>query len=294
MDRIWSLTSDFKFDFTLANFDIITTTDYLSSIDKTVKIIYDEMTTLNLNKVGLCLSGVDSELIAHYLAINGITTEYFFLDIDGTNSADLILCQNIAKKYNNKLNVISITIEQLLEEIIYTNFDITNVCWPTYVTIPTLIKNIPNDYYIITGEGDLEKDSDDRYSKIYHDKITVHSPDNFYIPVHLTEVAYKRAMTYYQKQGESNFYSRCFDSWYHILKDTRLITNGQYLYDPKRNIINDIAAKQRLLSPNKTLNYTEPSLKRNIITRLIQYGNKISGWHPYIGDIIILPKNMIV
>lgn len=294
MDRIWSLSSDFNFDFKLSNFDRITTTDYLDSIDKTVKIISDEMSALNLNKVGLCLSGVDSELIAHYLSINDVITEYFFLDIDGTNSDDLILCQNIAKKYNNKLNVISITIDQLLEEIIYTNFDITNVCWPTYVTIPTLIQHIPKEYYIITGEGDLEKDSEDRYSKIYQNKIKVHNPDNFYIPVHLTEVAYTRAMIHYEKHGESNFYSRCFDSWYHILKDNRLITNDRYLYDPKLNIVNAFAREKSLLSPIKTLNYTDPVLKKNIISRLLQYGNKFPGWNPYIGDIITIPRNMII
>jgi len=131
MDRVWSLSSDFNFDFKLSNFDRITTTDYLDSIDKTVKIIFDEMSSLNLNKVGLCLARVDSELIAHYLFINDVITEYVFLDIDGTNRDDLILCQNIAKKYNKKLNVISITKDQLLEQIIDAKFNLHNLFLPT-------------------------------------------------------------------------------------------------------------------------------------------------------------------
>jgi hypothetical protein len=290
MNRIWSLTEDFKFSYNLTEFDTVDTNNYLEAIEKTVKLVRDDFTKLNLHKVGLCLSGSDSELIAHYLHKNDIPTEYFFLDIGGINNADLELCKKISNKYNTKLNIISITINDLLSTLMYENFHITHVCWPTYVTLPSLIKQIPSDFYIITGEGDIEKGWD-RYLIIYDNKIKNPDSTYFYIPVHLTEISYRLAMDHYGKKGESNFYSRCFDTWYHILRDPRLITDGKCMFNPKTNIISDIRKQLNLLSPEKTMNYEGQEVRFKLRERIIGYGKNFSGWDPFIGDVIIIPKS---
>jgi hypothetical protein len=293
MNRAWSLTEDFKFSYNLTEFDIVDTNNYVEAIEKTVELVRDDFIKLNLHKVALFLSGSDSELIAYFLYKHSIPTEYFFLDICGINSAELDLCKKIAVKYNTKLNVISITEYELLNTIIYENFHITHVCWPTYVTLPYLIKQIPNDFYIITGEGDIEKGWP-RYLTIYEQKIKTYDNNYFYIPVHLTEISYRLSMDYYGKSGESNFYSRCFDIWYHILKDPRLITYDKCMFDPKTNIISEIRTQLNLLSPEKTMNYkTGYEVRMKIREKLIDYGKTFSGWDPIIGDVIQISKSMI-
>lgn len=292
MKREWSLSEDFKFTFNLAEFDVVDTPDYLSAVDKTVKVVRDDFTKLNLEKVALCLSGSDSELIAHYLHKNDIPTEYFFLDIGGINPTELELCKKISAKYNTKLNVISITLPELLDTLIYENFHITHVCWPTYVTLPSLIKQIPNDFYIITGEGDIEKGWP-RYMRIYNEKIKNPDNDHFYIPAHLTEISYRLSMDYFNKHGESNFYSRCFDTWYHILRDPRLITDGKCMFDPKTNIMSSLITELNLLSPLKTMNYDGQDVRLEIREKIIAYGKQFPGWNPFIGDIVKISKTML-
>jgi hypothetical protein len=231
-------------------------------------------------------------LIAHYLHKNDIPTEYFFLDIGGINPTELELCKKISAKYNTKLNVISITLAELLDTLIYENFHITHVCWPTYVTLPSLIKQIPNDFYIITGEGDIEKGWP-RYMRIYDEKIKNPDNDHFYIPAHLTEISYRLSIDHFNKQGESNFYSRCFDTWYHILRDTRLITDGKCMFDPKTNIMSSLITELNLVSPLKTMNYDGQDVRLEIREKIIEYGKQFLGWNPFIGDIVKISKTML-
>jgi hypothetical protein len=293
MLRKYELTDDFKFSYSVEEFDEITTTNYLEAIDKTTKVVFDDCKKANLNKIGLCLSGSDSEFIAHFLHKNDIPTEYFFMDIGGINSEELKLCEQISKKYNTKLNVVSVNTKELLDNLIYENFDITHVCWPTYSTLPTLIKNIPKDFYIVLGEGDLEKGWP-RYKELYYRKIEVRDNDFFHIPIMLTEISYLLSLSFFGKRGEGNFYSRCYDTWYHILNDKRLIVDDTCLLDPKTNIISEYKKQINLLSPMKTMNYDD-HMKRiligdKIINNLIRYGKKIENWSPIIGDILKIKK----
>jgi hypothetical protein len=296
MKRTYNLTADFDFRYELSDFDVINTTDFFHAVDETSKIVYNDAINQNINKMGLCLSGSDSELIAHYLNKNSIPVEYFFLLIKGVNDNDLKLCEKISKKYSTPLNVIEISLKELLEIKIFENFEITMTCWPTYVTIPSLIKEIPNDYYIILGEGDLEKTSDQKYKVLFENKIQSYDDRNFYIPVNITEVAYRKSLDSFNKTGESNFFSKNFNLWYHILKNPELITNGKYYYDPKSNILKKFMVENNFLSPGKTLNYTDNSvtIRTKIISELCEYGKKVKNWNRYAGDIITIPKEILI
>lgn len=293
MNRNWELSPDFKFSYFLTDFDSISTSNYIEAIDKASLLVFEDAAKLNLNKIGLCISGADSELIARSLFNLGIYTEYFFLNIDGINSVELSICQNIAKRYNAKLNVVTITKNDLLETVIYENFNITPVIYPTYATLPVLIKNIPSDFYIVLGEGDIEKGWP-RYTYIFKHKIKNPDHKNFlYVPEHLSEISYRLAINYYGKHGESNFYSRCFDTWYHILKDERLITDGVCLYDPKTTIFSSLIKEYNLISPIKTMNYENSiELRNHIKSNLINRGKQFDGWHQDIGDVVVLPKSL--
>lgn len=302
MKRVWNLTENFDFSYAVGDYDIITTNNFLEAVNKTVKLIEQELKDLNLKKIALCLSGSDSELIAHFFYMNNIPIEYFFLDIDGINRLELNLCEKISKKYNTNLNVYSISSNELISNLIYENFNITKVCWPTYATLPSLIKKIPDDLYIVLGEGDLEKGWP-RYKKIYQNKyVNCKNDTNIYIPIHLTEISYNLALKYYNKHGESNFYSKCFDLWYHILNDKNLLTSEGWYYDPKTHIMNKLITNLNLISPLKTMNYDDETnnvekrsiLKNKIVNNLLKYGNTFNNWNPYIGDLVAIPKKNLV
>jgi hypothetical protein len=140
------------------------------------------------------------------------------------------------------------------------------------------------------GEGDLEKDSVNKYLTIYNKKITNYDSSMFYIPIHLTEIAYQQSLNFYKKSGEMNFYSRIFDSWYHILNSNKLRTNGKFFYDPKSILLADLV-KMNFVSPLKTLNFENMKLADTIITLLKNKGS--ANWDPYIGDVVLVPKNLI-
>jgi|APGre2960657404_1045060.scaffolds.fasta_scaffold00331_16 hypothetical protein len=291
MNRIYTFDKNTKkFTYRIDNFDKITTDSFFDAVDKTVKDIKKEMTTLGLDKIGLCLSGIDSELIAHYIHLNDIPVEYFFFHINGINDSTKIIVEEIAKKYDVKLNIYKFTVDEILKSIIHENFEIAEVCWPTYSTVPYILKLIPNDFYVIVGEGDLEKDSVNKYLTIFNRKIVNYDSNMFYIPMHLTEIAYQQSLNFYKKSGEMNFYSRIFDSWYHILNSNKLRTNGKFFYDPKSILLADLV-KMNFVSPLKTLNFENTELVNKIIDILKNKGS--ANWDPYIGDVVLVPKNLI-
>jgi hypothetical protein len=290
MQRNWEFDNEFNFQYWLSDLDIVDTADYIEAIHKAVRLLSDDMAVAKKSKIALLLSGVDSELIAKCLYLNNIPVEYFYLHINGINDSELLLCQEISNRYSTKLNVIQVDYFTLLETQIEESFQITKVCWPTYLVLPYLIKRIPDDYYITIGEGDLEKDNI-RYGIIYKDYQKDFTGNEFFVPIHLTEISYRLALDHYGKSGESNFFSRCFDLWYHILKDPDLITNRKYYYDPKKVLLKKYS--EGLLSPNKTLNFLDKEKKQSIINHACKLGKALPGWHRYIGDIIKIPNYLI-
>lgn len=80
-----------------------------------------------------------------------------------------------------------------------------------------------------------------------------------------------------------------------------MITNGKSMYDPKTNIISKITKELKLLSPEKTMNYDDPSnnyeqrfqVGQLIISKLISVGKNLKGWDKNIGDVIKVPKKLI-
>lgn len=293
MDRLWTLDNNFNFTYSISNLDQITTNNYIEAINKIRDIVCRDAENFNLNKFAVCLSGIDSELILKSFYEVGKTVECFFLLIKEVNEPHLKLCQKIVKKYNSNLSIVEITKNDLLDFHIFRNFLITKVCWPTYVSIPSLIEQIPSDYFIILGEGDLEKDNTFRYGKIFNQKIQNIDPSMFYIPIHLTEIAYQQSLSYFGKKGESNFFSRSFDSWYHILNDPDLETDKKIYYNPKIKILNKISNNKYLISPTKTLNFEDTELSNKIIKLLLHFGNNIKNWNPFIGDILSLPESFL-
>lgn len=294
MKRIYNFDpTTFKFSYSLDKIDDITTANFIDAIDLACNKLKDTIKNNNCNTIALFLSGVDSELIARSLHLHRIPTEYYFLHILKVNKSDLILVRKIAERYNTKLNVITIEFSELLNNISVENFNIHKVCFPTYASVPYLIKHIPDDYYIVIGEGDIEKTNDKKYSKLFNKKITNYDPNYLYIPMHLSEISYTLSIDYYKKKGEGNFFSTDFNLWYHILSSTELISNGKYHYDPKTNFLQTIKDRLNLLSPIKTLNFENQFYWKLLFDQLYNYGTSIPNWSNEIGDIAKIHKDYL-
>ena len=283
-----------EYSYRVAEFDKITTGDFFEAIDKTVKDIKAEMASLGLKKIALLISGIDSELIAKFINLNNIEVEYFFLHIPGVNDEHKYLVESIAKLYKSKINIVSIDERTVLEKAIVETFDTCEISIPTYLVVPYILKFIPKDFYVIVGEGDLEKTDVNKYLYIFNKKIKEYNSDNFYIPMHLSEISYFRILKNNNLYGETNFYSRLFDTWYHILRDVRLKTNGKFFYDPKTYLLKEMCGNN-FISPIKTLNFEYERSKELMqqIKYKIATASTSTNWSLFIGDVAIVPKELI-
>lgn len=294
MDRIFNFNKvTYDFQYSITNFDKITTTDYIESIDNTVLNLYRQALNKGIDKFGLAISGIDSELIASSINRFKLPVEYFFLHIKGINDHQLPLAKIVAKKYNTKLNIIERTIDQVLNVDSIEIFKICPVAFPGYNINPVITKFIPKDFFIIIGEGDLEKTGVIKYLSIYNNKVKKYNSDLFYIPMHLSEIIYKSCLDYYGKVGECNFYSYDFNTWYHILRDANLRTNGKFFYDPKSKLIWNMC-KNNFIYQEKTDTF-EYGKNFSVVSKILHDLPKTAkiGWHRYIGDVVTVPKDLV-
>lgn len=294
MNRTYNYNKDTaEFSYQISHFDNVTTSDYFEAVDKSLEDIFSEMSGLRLDKIAICLSGIDSEIIAQRLLKYKKNVEYWFLHIQEINDAHKLIVEKIAEKHKVKLNIVTTSINYIKDFFCNEVFDYCQLTMGTYVSVPLLIKEIPQDFYIIIGEGDLEKDGVSKYRTIFRNKIQNPSSTNIYVPVHLSEIVYDLSFKKYEKYGESNFYSRKFDTWYHVLKDYRLITNYRFFYDPKSDFISELCG-QNFISPDKTLNFIFSDHKvhmRDLFSTLSAKAAK--NWIFPLGDVITIPKDII-
>lgn len=294
MDRVFNYDKgNCNFSYSIDNFDKITTSDYFEAVDKTLEDIFNEMSHLKIEKIALCLSGIDGEIIGKRLLKYHRHVEYFFLHVIGINDEHKKIIEEISQSHKVKLNVISTTFDFISKQFSHEVFDFCEITMATYLSIPYLIKNIPDDFYIIIGEGDLEKSNVNKYRNIFNNKIKEPNKDEIYVPLHLSEIIYNLSLKKYNKHGESNFYSRKFDTWFHVLKDHRLITNFRFYYDPKADFLYEIC-KRDFISPLKTLNFRvwqHRDLMKQIHSGL--EGKASPDWSFTTGDVIVISKDLV-
>jgi len=290
--------TDCSFTYNITDIDKITTQDFFEAIDLTVTEIYDEIKQKNLSSVALLLSGIDSEMIANSLYNLKIPTEHYFFHIIGVNDHLKELVESISKKYDTKLHIFESSLKDVLDYAL-NNFHKNYVAYPLYSVLPFFMEKIPNNQFIVIGEGDLEKRDLVKYFKIYEKKSN-NDETSFYIPMHLCEITYRLALDSANRVGESNFYSRNFNLWCHILRDNRLITNHKYYYDPKTVLQEEIRVSKKFLSPTKTINFSGRNTNKgnlaiynDAMTKLKEIGNQNTHWSHYIGDLVRVPKDLV-
>lgn len=107
--------------------------------------------------VALCYTGgVDSELIALLLHQLGIPFELYFLDLWGINRAPFEEWSgSFTKRIGKKVEVVQVERAFFYESHCPRLFEELGMEFPTYLALPYLFGQIPQDRFIVTGDGDL-------------------------------------------------------------------------------------------------------------------------------------------
>jgi organic radical activating enzyme len=98
--------------------------------------------------VALCYTGgLDSEVIALTLEEYGIPFELYFLDIWGINPT----------KFRRNVHIVHLKRDFFLEVHAPENFQRFGVEFPTYLALTYLFEMIPQDQFIVVGDGDFDR-----------------------------------------------------------------------------------------------------------------------------------------
>jgi hypothetical protein len=137
-------------------------------------------------KFAICLGGADSEIITREVKALGFDAEIFFLDILGINSVAKAIAASIAEELGFKFNVVTLDRETLVHHVIPKNYAKLQAAKPTYLCLPYLFENIPIEFDILGGEGDVQKSGPD-YQPFANQ-------DGSYpgLPISITEVFYRQ------------------------------------------------------------------------------------------------------
>lgn len=184
---------------------------------------------INGDKIALCLSGKDSEVIAAALTEIGADFEIWFADywqhrdINQSTVENVIRC---SEKYQVPYNIVSIEQDEFISTI--TNFSLqTGICEPAISGLTALFNKIPNDQFIVLGDGDLGKNpyrynSPVNPNRYLNHKTMVddyHDTDEVVIPFIPEEIMLriwaqqnKRKGQYLFNQSDISIWAACADS----------------------------------------------------------------------------------
>jgi hypothetical protein len=222
--------------------------------------IRNRLMQLSDKKLAICISGIDSEIIAREAKDLGLNFELFFLSNWGINDYMLVLAQQLATELSVNLNVTTVTREDAFD-FAKLQYKKVRVNKPTYLISPMLFSVIPEDYYIICGEGDINKSDGD-----YKNTNNVAGNTTKFLSMSTTEIAYWLWAREHNRAGDYYFHSSTkeliLSSWHDPLTkfDSPFISNR----DSIKNLWGD-----NLIFKGKTTNWdTEHGQIENFSMRL--------------------------
>lgn len=156
--------------------------------------------------IALCYTaGLDSELIARSLAALAIPFELYFLDIWGINRPHFDhWSPALLKELGKEARIIKLSREHFYTEQIAKAFPLMGCEYPTYLALTYLFEQIPEDQFIVVGDGDL-----DRSAKLYREigkRISPSIPLGNHLPFSSSRVAYLLWARHHKRDGEFYFF----------------------------------------------------------------------------------------
>ncbi len=171
--------------------------------------------------VALCYSGgVDSEILALALKQQGIRTELYFLDLWGLNGAVFRdWASPSAKRLGMPLNVVSISRDQFYghAEDLFLKFGSEA---PTYLGMLYLFSQIPTNQFIVTGDGDLDRQGP-LFNHIAQAKATLPMDSSQFVVFSTSSVVYENWAQANSRPGEYYFFRSTPGLVASVLKDPR-------------------------------------------------------------------------
>jgi hypothetical protein len=191
----YSLTKSqhFKFDYEIP-LDV-TFKDYKTEVQDAVVRLYKKYQ----RTLAVCVSGKDSEVILREAVKLNIPCRAYFLDIWGLNKDIQETAEKLTDELSMHLNVVHLEESEFFERDMLETYSIMPVMRPTYLCLPSLFKKIPQDEFIVVGEGDIAKETDwyRKYPKFLYRGI----------PILSTEISYRIWAQKKQRYGEYYFHS---------------------------------------------------------------------------------------
>lgn len=140
----------------------------------------------NNKKIAVCIGGADSEIIARELKALEYPFELFFLNIVDLNTQAQIVAESIADELHVPINIVRLDKNTLISDVVPRMFNLLQAEKPTYLCLPYLFENIPEDFVILGGEGDPQKSGADY-------EVFANSDGKFDgIPISSTEIFYRQ------------------------------------------------------------------------------------------------------
>lgn len=190
---------DFKFEYT----NLYDNYDPSLTFKQAVR---NKLSSLSDKKLAICVSGVDSELVAREAVDMGLNVELFFLKMWDINQYIQDRIVELSEQLNVKLNIVEISKNDAWKYAA-TSYMKYRVRKPTYLLIPYLLDNIDYSYWPIVCEGDMNKDK-----VMYLNYMKLHNQDMSSLPEKYlmtanTEIAYWLWAIENNRQGDFYFFS---------------------------------------------------------------------------------------
>jgi hypothetical protein len=122
------------------------------------------------NRISVCLSGRDSEVICAALNDIGADFDMWYANYwtNGTDTEMMALLNACQKLYNRELHVVNID-QQSFEDCVFDFACRVGICEPALSGLTHMIRQIPENNFIVMGDGDIAKNHL-RYDSLYNPK----------------------------------------------------------------------------------------------------------------------------
>jgi hypothetical protein len=238
----------------------------------------------NGRKIALCLSGgSDSEVIARVLCSLGIDFQGYFLSFWNQNISNYLeFVEPLQKDLSIDVKVIELEKKYFFEEFAPMQFLKFGCEYPTYLAMLYLFNHIPMDEFIVTGEGDIDKQGD-LYVKLANGVKS--SGGNLLVPYCTSEIIYRLWAQKNQRHGQFYFFNSTPSLVLATLRNKHLKFEFPHL-DAKEIIYSSFPEVQKR---RKTNNWEGDLFKLNRLlrTRLFELAARNSlmkDWRPAIGS----------
>lgn len=227
--------------------------------------IINKLENIADKKIALCISGIDSEIVAREAVAQGLTPELYFLDIWGINNYMLNSVQELAKELSLNLNVVSITKDEAYFEAeeSYKNFRYNK---PTYMILTYLLGKIPEDQWPVVCEGDLTKDT--FLYNFYLTKFPRTENSNNGVMITNTEIGYWLWGIKNNKPGDYYFHSSTPELITSCWNDE--LMNKEFPGTSNRAVINKLWDTSKFKFVSKTTNWDVHHDENKLLRKHIQ------------------------